>query len=222
MKKNLLFPVTFGFSIVMFLNLSVVYASDTMVASEVSDVEELTVLGGFTDISDHWAKEYILTLYDLGVVSGKTPEIFAPDEYITRAEFTKIAVNALHNNPLINNSVAPFADVPVNSWASPYVAYAKSSGIISGYGDLFKPDNNISRAEALKVLIEAAGLDENSDTVILSYTDVFETDWFVQYVKYGLVKLIVDGYEDESFRPNNPITRAESAKIVVKVMELQQ
>ena len=80
----------------------------------------------------------------------------------------------------------------------------------------------MTRAEALKIFILAAGVDiprELQDYNGTSFLDVTETDWYYPYVmvakKYGLIQ----GYLDGSFRPHAPLTRAEAAKIVMLFSE---
>ncbi|MBP9771207.1 S-layer homology domain-containing protein, partial [Candidatus Gracilibacteria bacterium] len=70
------------------------------------------------------------------------------------------------------------------------------------------------RAEAMKIILEASGkdipayLEENSE-----FKDIKLKDWYAKYVIYAAKNGIVNGYEDGTFGPNKPITRAEVAKI---------
>ncbi|MCK5606036.1 S-layer homology domain-containing protein, partial [Candidatus Pacearchaeota archaeon] len=121
----------------------------------------------FTDISGHWAEDYINSIAERGVVNGKSEGIFAPNDLITRAEMTKVAVNALGFDVPASVDGAPFTDVDMDAWYSSYIKVAKENGIVQGMGSEFKPNDPVTRAAALKILIEAAGFAdvfENYDT----------------------------------------------------------
>ena len=95
------------------------------------------------------------------------------------------------------------------------------SGVTDDNGNLnFSPDDPITRAEALKILLNAAHIDISSAPTTTSFTDVGE-DWEIPYIETAKSLGIVDGQtaDDGSlvFRPDDTITRAESAKILFKV-----
>ncbi|MBU0577424.1 S-layer homology domain-containing protein [Patescibacteria group bacterium] len=172
----------------------------------------------FEDIQGHWAQNYIEALYEEDVVSGKTETIFEPNGYITRAELTKIAILAFGYS--INTSVDehPFSDVPRNSWFAPYVEEAKRLEIIEGYpSGGFGPNDYITRAAALKIIIEASEIDFSGYTP--DFPDVDTSSWYAPYVGYAQANGIISGYPDGTFGPGNYITRAAVAKIVVNMME---
>ena len=185
----------------------------------------------FTDTIGHWAEVYIEEIASLSIVSGKSEGIFAPNDAITRAELTKIATKAFGISvaPVVN--YMPFTDVATSSWYATYVTAAKESGIVQGYGEDFRPNNTINRAEALKIMLEAAGFvdyteywDNNyahRDWYYVWFTDVPFGEWFSQYVAYAKDSGIIGGYADGTFGPGNDITRAEVAKIVSIILEMQ-
>lgn len=171
----------------------------------------------FSDTQNHWAKEYIRALKIAGIISGKSAEIFAPDDYLTRAELTKIALNAFDIS-VQNNITNRFDDVKSNDWFAAYVNTAKNEGIVSGYSDGFRPNQNITRAEALKILLTAGQFDIPEESP--DFSDVSSDAWYKKYVAFAEKNGIVGGYNDGTFRPNQFITRAEIAKITVKAMEI--
>ncbi|MBN2087498.1 S-layer homology domain-containing protein [Candidatus Peregrinibacteria bacterium] len=176
----------------------------------------------FEDTKGHWAEGYIQTLYDDEVVSGKTETTFEPNKYITRAELTKIALLAFGYSVNATVKEHPFSDVPKNSWFAPYVEEAKNEGIVSGYpSGGFGPNEYINRAAAMKILIEAAGFDVLMGSVD-EFTDVPSSAWYSKYVAFAYNNKIVAGYPDGTFGPEKNITRAEVAKIVVKIMEMKE
>lgn len=174
----------------------------------------------FNDTAGHWAEGYINTLYESDVVGGKSEGIFEPNGNITRAELTKIAILAFGYS--VNTTVQehPFSDVPRNSWFAPYVEEAKRVEIVEGYpSGGFGPHDFITRAAALKIILGAAELDTTGSVAV--FNDVPLDAWFAEYVGYAQNNDIVGGYGDGIFGPGRSITRAEVAKIVVKVLENQ-
>lgn len=172
----------------------------------------------FGDVNGHWAADYINQLYEDKVVSGKSDGVFDPDGLITRAELTKIAILAFGHS--VNTSVnhAPFGDVPANSWFAPYVEEAKRLGFVSGYeSGGFWPNEFVNRAAALKILLGAAGLDATGTSA--EFSDVPSDAWFADYVGFAKEKGIVGGYADGRFGPGDFMTRAQVAKVVVKLLE---
>ena len=182
----------------------------------------------FTDISGHWAQDYINQLYNLGITgyvdaNGNLLHIFKPDNNISRAELMVMLMKVKYGN-LDAVSSAPFSDVAADHWAAPYIAKAKSLGIVDGYSDgTFKPDSSANRAEALKMILLTWFPQDQVDAAVAqtSCSDVKSSDWFAGYFNFALEKGVVSGYKDASGNatglcgPANDVTRAESAKMIV-------
>ncbi len=163
----------------------------------------------------HWAKDEIDYLLSKEIVSGYPDGTFKPDKPITRAEFVKI-INKIIGNK--GKSHVSFKDINENDWFYDEVAKAIKSGYVQGYGDnTFRPNNPITRQEAAKILVTAFRLeDDNLNSG--SFVDQKEiSDWAQEYVLLLKNKGYVSGYADGSFRPNAPITRAESVKMITNV-----
>jgi len=182
----------------------------------------------FTDITGHWAETYIEALRLRCILSGVSAGVFAPNQSITRAEFTKIVLKGFHIPVQMTVTEKPFPDVETTAWYAPYIAAAKAKGIVMGYPNgNFKPDQAIDRVEALKILLLASGVDL-SDTVVTPekmFIDTFADEWYAVYVVYSKEHNIITGYRDTAgnltgyFGPGNAITRAESAKVLYSVMQ---
>lgn len=176
----------------------------------------------FIDIDNHWAYDYIVQLYKLGLIQGYADNTFRPDGAITRAEMVKI-VTLMFGIDLVSGLPPKFKDLKPDMWSLDYINTLSAKGYVTGYSDgIFGPDKDITRAEALKILLKTSGLDLSS-TRAVSFDDVSGDDWFIDYLKFGLDKNIIQGYLDNKFYPDRPITRAEVCKIVylmlTKVME---
>jgi hypothetical protein len=165
----------------------------------------------FTDVAKHWSKLYVEFLYNNGVINGKSANIFAPDDTLTRAELTKIIVN-LYKFQLEESGVS-FSDVGEEDWCMPYVRTAKKFNLIKGYDDgTFKPEQKITRVEALSMLLKAAGADI-SKARSYGFKDIKEKEWYTPYVNFAAGRDIVKGYGDGTFGPHKFVTRGEISKM---------
>ncbi|MBI4231637.1 S8 family serine peptidase, partial [Candidatus Peregrinibacteria bacterium] len=172
----------------------------------------------FSDVVGHWSQEFVKDLFELGVVQGRSEGLYEPDSSLTRAELTKIALLTFDYEILSGSE--DFSDVNADDWFYPYVVTAKTSGIVSGYGDgTFRPAQAVNRAEALKILLEAAKL-KTGGVLKSPFTDVSTADWFAQYVDFAFSSQIVSGKSEDSFAPGDLVTRAEMAKMAIRTFEL--
>lgn len=176
----------------------------------------------FIDLGSHFAKKYIENLYAKGIISGYDTTHFAPDDPVSRAELTKVAVNMFGIETLSAEEIGfnPFKDVAITKWYGPFVHAAMQHGIVSGYsGDLFKPDRSVTRAEALKILFNAAKIDVSGVTYDGKFDDVLSKNWYAPYVAFGVFNGILSGYSDGSFKPDGHLSRGEMAKIAYMLLE---
>lgn len=116
-----------------------------------------------------------------------------------------------------------FDDVPQGAWFRPHVRTLMCAGVIDN-ADHFRPFESTTRAEFLRVTLETAfptmifaGVaDEDFD----DFADVHYQAWYARYVEFAEAKGIIDGYEINGksyFKPDQPVTRAEAAKMLVMV-----
>ena len=167
----------------------------------------------FDDITTHWAKTYIEFLYSKGIISGYSDGTFGADNTITRAEFTKIAIEAF-NVSLEDGVFDAFSDIKSTDWFAKYVETAYENDIVKGYSNgTFKPHSPITRAEAMKVLMTSAGIDVSGATSA-GFSDVPGDAWFAPYIDYANTLGVAGGYGDGTFGPGNNLRRGEVAKIV--------
>jgi zinc protease len=133
-------------------------------------VSFLPVVGSyasFKDVSDtHLNAAAIHYLQEQGVLTGYADGTFKPDDRINRAEFVKIIVHSILKKVPEQDSQQCFPDVAIDQWFSPYVCYAKSIGVISGYSDgTFQPVQNITFVEAAKIIVNAFEFSVGEDEV---------------------------------------------------------
>lgn len=180
----------------------------------------------FTDTTEHWAVAYVDNIKNSCGVLGYEDEegvptgYFAPDSPITRAELVKMIVNCAYGE-LAESNVESFDDVDPAAWYAIYVFKAQKLGWVEGYEDgTFRPDDNVKRAEALKMILVSKIAVELITGGSIDFSDISGEEWFVDFVAYAVAEDIVDGYGDGTFKPENPITRAEAAKIISLVYSL--
>lgn len=107
--------------------------------------------GTFKDVSaKNWFYEPVETLYNIGLLEGKSKDSFAPNAPISRAEF---AVLAARFQNLKYTSGKVFSDVEKGHWAYSYINAASEAGWIQGYPDgTFRPDKEITRTETVTLV----------------------------------------------------------------------
>lgn len=148
-------------------------------------------------------------------ISGYEDGTFIPDGEITRAETAAMLSRVLASSDKKNESI--FSDLVNGAWYIPAVSAMSALGIIKGYPDgTFKPDNQITRAEFVTMLIQCGDIEPYTE---LPFDDVSSELWSADYI-YSAYKVgYIDGYEDGTFRPDSPITRAEAVKIINQALD---
>lgn len=110
-----------------------------------------------------------------------------------------------------------FNDINDESWSKNAVVELYNRGIVNGYEDgSFKPDNSVTRAEFLKFIITAIEADVPENNISLPFSDTYNSEWYASYVSAALNLNMVNGYDDETFRPDSYISREEASAIVCR------
>ncbi len=134
---------------------------------------------------------------------------------------------------LLSSTVfADFSDVSDDNIYKDAIDYVQEQGIVDGYVDgTYKPENTINRAEFTKIVIESQFADEVIELCIETETekewsyvffpDVPKNEWFGKYICIAKAQGIIDGYPDETYRPEQNISFVEAAKIIVNIFEFE-
>lgn len=118
----------------------------------------------------------------------------------------------------VDESDHPFIDT-IGHWAEPAILNLFGRDIVKGRAPgIFAPNDNITRAEFIKIVILNAGYDI-AEFSGAEFTDVSERDWFYDYVSFAQFSGFIRGYDDGTFRPNAPINRAEAVLIIMRISE---
>lgn len=164
----------------------------------------------FSDVKGHWAVEYVAELFSKGSVSGYTDGTFRPNGTITRAEFTKIMVTSLGEDP--GNSSA-------GHWAMNYIDEATGRGYLSKneFSDLNKA---ITRAEIARMISRV--LKDTPENIEVLKNQITDFNQISREFQNDIAKVyaagIITGYTDGSFGAEKTATRAEASTMLVRLL----
>jgi hypothetical protein len=192
----------------------------TEITSYISIVFGEEFIYAFNDIQDHWGESYIQKLSDQDVIEGYEDGGFHPDDNINRAEMVKLALTAANYDLDVAVDDDGFKFEDLDEWQIPCVYQAWKNGIVIGYDDLtFSPAKNVTRAEAVKIALLAFNIEVRDLDGDYAFDDSID-HWAALYINEAYVRYIVSGRDDGNFYPDEPITRAEAAKIISILIEL--
>ena len=162
------------------------------------------------DPDDTGVSDLLNTEDHMQYLFGYPDGTFGPENNMTRAEVAQMFYNLLLDQDV--EITKTFDDVPADAWYAKPVNTLASLDIISGVGDnKFEPERSITRAEFTAMAMKFAVGGEEGENI---FSDVDEDDWFYKAVVDSIQYGWIHGYGDGTFRPNNPITRAEVTAIV--------
>lgn len=162
----------------------------------------------YSDVSD---REDITVLSDLGIIDGFEDNTYRADEDLTRAQLVKVICSLLGYTNLSTCNTS-FTDVDSSHWASGYISFAHSKGIIVGFEDgTFRPEEKVSYEQAVKMVVctlgyEPAAIALNSGNWYNGYLNIASS--------IGVTKN-VDGYVGMNF------TRGAMAKLLYNALSAQ-
>ena len=178
----------------------------------------------FQDVpSDAWYAEYVTYLAEKSIVSGKTANTFAPNDFVTRAEFVKI-IAGVAGADVTSAAGSSFSDVDAGAWYAPYVAWAAENGIVTGSGDKFNPNSRITRQDMAVIIdryvekLAPKKLENVNDKV-----DFADNSSISSYAADAVASMqqagIISGKGANNFAPKDNATRAEACKMLAMVMQ---
>ncbi len=154
-------------------------------------------------------------------MNGVSSDKFAPNDSLTRAMLVTVLYRA-EGEPAVNRSI-PFADVDLGAYYANAVIWAKQNGIVMGIDENnFAPDRIITREQVAAILyrysiykgMDAVDLSEN-----LGFVDADEiSEYAISAMNWAVGQNLIKGYEDNTVRPANNITRAEMATVLQRYL----
>lgn len=116
----------------------------------------------------------------------------------------------------INKENSLFSDINDKYWAYNDISGLYNAGIIVGYSDgTFRPENSVTRAEFLKMLITSLKIETDLFEEV-PFEDVMKDEWYYDYVRGGYNAGLINGTSNNTFAPNSVITREDIATITYR------
>ena len=150
-------------------------------------------------------------------IGGYPDGNFAPDKQITRGEAAAIFARLLADKAEAGKVyTSTFKDVPADLWSANSIGLMQSLGLLGGYEDgTFRPEQPITRAELIALVCRFKAAAPG----VPVFNDVPSTHWAYNDINAAAAQGWTGGYEDGSFRPGQPITRAEVVSILCRVLD---
>lgn len=221
MRKNFKKALFSIFTAILVLSMTTTsFAAVVNYGSEYTNQPTKSYSVTFKDVNkNYWAFSYIGEMVERGVLSGYPNGYFYPENTITRAEFSKIMCLAasLDVTPVEYTS---YADVDASEWYAPYVETGKFylSGYVSDGNKYYMPEANALREDIAVALVKLKGYNTSlADESILKamFTDYQSiSSGARKYVAIAVENELISGYEDNTFRGQSSITRAEAATLL--------
>ncbi|QUL97898.1 MAG: S-layer homology domain-containing protein [Candidatus Fermentithermobacillus carboniphilus] len=193
-------------------------------APGISRAQELS--GRAVEIRSHWAGTVITEAIARGLVRGYPDGSLRVDRHVTRGEFAVLicrGIVAEEVSDWAKRVLPPFPDIR-DHWAVSYITALAEMNVLRGDGGKVRPDERITRAEAMTSLdriIEAFAGSLSNETGAMPFADAASVpDWAEESVR-RLVKLgVVIGDDKGYLRPLDDVTRAEAVTLILRTMEV--
>jgi hypothetical protein len=172
-------------------------------------------VGPYGDIFGHWAEDNLIGLIESGIITGYPDGSIKPNTHMTRAEVVTLIVKALGLSPAKDANLS-FKDSKTIPSGLKGIKTALDKGFIKGYPDnTIKPMDKVTRAEFTVMIMKAFAVDLSKNEE-LKFNDAKDAipDWAKQQIAAAVKLGIIKGYDDNTFKPNNFITRAEVGAII--------
>ena len=203
--KNIMKVIALVVCLILSLG-SIVYAQEPVLISTPME----------NDYEGHWAQATIEKWLNAGKISGDPDGSYRPDDYVTRAEFVRMANSIIDYN---EKADITYKDIKANDWFYDFIRVAQKLGYISGYSsEAFGPNDNITREQAASIAARIQYLD-NYETGLENYTDMNKiSEWAKGALGAASNAGFIKGYEDGSVKPLNFLTRAEALTMLDNIL----
>lgn len=168
----------------------------------------------FNDVGAHWASSSISRLSDEKVIEGYPDGSYNPEGNITRAEFATIIARLFETTKSVN--LSSYKDINPSAWYYNDVAKAVALGVLDGSTSAIRPNDYVTREEAMNGLNVLYNLvAKSNDSALAKFSD---SNRISSWAKSSVAALTdfgyIHGYPDGTVKPNAFITRAEFAKLL--------
>ena len=149
----------------------------------------MPVVVPYADIFGTPYESTFIKLNLMGIFTGYPDKTFKPDRSITRSEFLAVTIRALNFDKYVSGfkGATKYPDTAVDHWSTGYINMGTAFGIVKGYPDgTFRPDANVSYAEACTMLVRMLGYTQYLTPVTPGGGT---EDWFANFVRLSLIHI---------------------------------
>lgn len=180
----------------------------------------------FSDVPGNaWYKSYLYDLVGKGIINGTSETKFSPSNTLTRGAFAAmLAKTVLTADELKQYAYkGSFKDVGTSNWANTYVNWAVEAGIVNGYPDnTFRPNQELTRQEMAIMVAKFATATGRKMNAVNSAVEFADSSSIRDFAKAS-VKLcqqagVINGYPDNTFRPQGIAKRSEAVTMYSKFL----
>lgn len=182
-------------------------------------VQAVEPSSGFVDMpgQTHWAYEALNSAVQNGILRGENQHLY-PAQNLTRAEMAAIINRVFGAEEQAD--ITRFTDVQTSDWFYADLAKAAGMGTFVGDGSLMNPNQVMSRQDVMLVLARALKLDTADTSNLNVYTDCAQ---IADYAKGAVAAMLkagyISGFTDQTFRPQDSLTREQMAQILYNIFE---
>ena len=206
-------------------------ASKTTEAKTTTKAKETLPAGVYTDTKDNWARDAIQAMSQAGYLSGYSDNTFKPSAQITREQAAAIYGKVLQHNLneqeladiVTKESATSYSDVEADRWSNSAIKLVSAAGVMSGTSKTaFTPSKTMNREE---FVASAASLAKKlnittpvkTEKIRFKDEDSISLD-YVADINYMAERGIVASGTTENFNPKQPVTRAQAATILNRML----
>lgn len=180
----------------------------------------------FPDVVGQWYCDYVMDLYEDGIVTGATTTSYAPLKNIKRGDFLLMLYRAAGAPEVAQKQV--FNDVKPTDYYASAITWAYENGIAKGTGDgtKFAPTSSLTREQAFTFVYRALddlgiNFTDGSSDALSAFSDASQVDAYAVVPTATLIKLGVVEGSDGKLSPNSSLNRAAMAKILWVTLDLK-
>jgi hypothetical protein len=185
----------------------------------------------FADVSNtYWAWDFVERLYAAGITGGcvTNPLRYCPEAVVTRAEMAVFLERGIHGatySPPAVGAGTGFGDVPPSYWSAAFIKQLAAERITTGCGNSsYCPGQPVTRAQMAVFLLRAkhgAGYVPPAVGAGTGFGDVPSGYWAAAWIKQLVAEGITSGCGGSNYCPEQPVTRAQMAVLLVRTFNLQ-
>lgn len=175
----------------------------------------------FSGAPNVWYYNQVHSLYNAGITGGFPDGTYQPKSPVTRAQIAIFLLKTLYGKNYNPPDASPSFPDTETHWAADWIEALKEENLTGGFPDgTYRPEDAITRAQMAVFLLKAL----NGAAYTPSATDPTFTDtaghWAANWIEALKQAGITGGYPDGTFRPDNPVSRAEMAVFLVNAFGL--